>query len=359
MSTMLNKIEDAIADIAAGRPVIVVDDEDRENEGDLIMAASKATPEYVAFFIRHTTGILCTPLTRTEARRLQLSPMVADNVAPLATAFTVSVDYAKDLTTGISAQERCNTVRALANSNVVAEDFVRPGHVFPLIAREGGVLIRSGHTEAAVDMARLAGLPAVGLIAELVNDDGSVKRLPDILTFAAEHKLLVVSIDDLIAYRQQRESLITRTSEGDIQTAIGPARAVVYSTALDAAHHIAVVYGDIGDGRDIVIRLQQEEAVTDVFDPERGSVMRALKKIKAAGRGVIVYLREGAVGVTPTAPHPAGSQASRLEQWREVGLGAQILKDIGVKSIRVLATKERQYMGLSGFGVEILGTERL
>lgn len=359
MTAKLNKIEDAIADIAAGRPVIVVDDEDRENEGDLIMAASKATPEYVAFFIRHTSGILCTPLTRADARRLHLSPMVADNVAPHATAFTVSIDYAKDLTTGISAQERCACIRALANPNVAAEDFVRPGHIFPLIAREGGVLIRSGHTEAAVDMSRLAGLPAVGLIAELVNDDGTVKRLPDILTFAAEHKLLVVSIDDLIAYRQQRESLITRTSEGEIQTAIGPARAVIYSTAFDAAHHIAVVYGDIGDGRDIIIRLQQEDAVADVFDPEHGSVMRALKQIKAAGRGVIIYLREGAVGVTPAVPQPGGSEASRLEQWREIGLGAQILKDLGVKSIRVLATKERQYMGLSGFGVEILATERL
>jgi 3,4-dihydroxy 2-butanone 4-phosphate synthase/GTP cyclohydrolase II len=358
VTTKLDKIEDAIADIAAGRPVIVVDDEDRENEGDLIMAASKATPEYVAFFIRHTSGILCTPLTRSDARRLHLTPMVADNVAPHATAFTVSIDYAKDLTTGISAQERCACIRALANPNVAAEDFVRPGHIFPLIAREGGVLIRSGHTEAAVDMSRLAGLPPVGLIAELVNDDGTVKRLPDILTFAKEHKLLVVSIDDLIAYRQQRESLITRTSEGPISTAIGPAQAVVYSTALDTAHHIAVVYGDIGDGRDIVIRLQQEDAVTDVFNPEQGSVMRALRHIRQAGRGIIIYLREGAVGVTPAAPS-SGSEASRLEQWREVGLGAQILKDLGVKSIRVIATKERQYMGLSGFGVEILGTEKL
>jgi 3,4-dihydroxy 2-butanone 4-phosphate synthase/GTP cyclohydrolase II len=358
VTTKLDKIEDAIADIAAGRPVIVVDDEDRENEGDLIMAASKATPEYVAFFIRHTSGILCTPLTRSDARRLHLAPMVADNVAPHATAFTVSIDYAKDLTTGISAQERCACIRALANPNVAAEDFVRPGHIFPLIAREGGVLIRSGHTEAAVDMSRLAGLPPVGLIAELVNDDGTVKRLPDILTFAKDHKLLVVSIDDLIAYRQQRESLITRTSEGPIETAIGPAQAVVYSTALDTAHHIAVVYGEIGDGRDIVIRLQQEDAVTDVFNPEHGSVMRALRHIKQSGRGIIIYLREGAVGVTPAVPS-SGSEASRLEQWREVGLGAQILKDLGVKSIRVIATKERQYMGLSGFGVEILGTEKL
>ncbi|MBL8710553.1 MAG: 3,4-dihydroxy-2-butanone-4-phosphate synthase [Rhodospirillaceae bacterium] len=359
MTTKLDRIEDAIAAIAAGHPVIVVDDEDRENEGDLIMAAGKATPEHVAFFIRHTSGILCTPLTRADARRLHLTPMVADNVAPHATAFTVSIDYAKDLTTGISAQERCACIRALANPNVGAEDFVRPGHIFPLIARDGGVLIRSGHTEAAVDMARLAGLPPVGLIAELVNDDGTVKRLPDIMTFAAEHKLLVVSIDELIAYRQQRESLITRVSEGEVATAIGPARAIVYSTAFDAAHHIAIVHGDIGDGEDIVIRLQQEEAVADVFDPEHGSVMRALKLIKAAGRGIVIYLREGAVGVQPAIRQAAGSEASRLEQWREIGLGAQILKDLGVKSIRVLATKERQYMGLSGFGVEILSTERL
>jgi 3,4-dihydroxy 2-butanone 4-phosphate synthase/GTP cyclohydrolase II len=359
MPTKLDRIEDAIAAIAAGRPVIVVDDEDRENEGDLIMAAAKATPEHVAFFIRHTSGILCTPLTRADARRLHLTPMVADNVAPHATAFTVSIDYAKDLTTGISAQERCACIRALANPNVGAEDFVRPGHIFPLIAREGGVLIRSGHTEAAVDMSRLAGLPPVGLIAELVNDDGTVKRLPDILTFAAAHKLLVVSIDDLIAYRQQRESLITRTTEGEVQTAIGAARAIVYSTPFDSAHHIAVVFGDIADGNDVMIRLQQEDAVTDVFDPGHSSVMRAMEQIKSAGRGVIIYLREGAVGVQPVIRQSAGSEASRLEQWREIGLGAQILKDLGVKSIRVLATKERQYMGLSGFGVEILSTERL
>ena len=359
MPTKLDKIEDAIAAIAAGQAVIVVDDEDRENEGDLIMAAAKATPEHVAFFIRHTSGILCTPLTRADARRLHLAPMVADNAAPHATAFTVSIDYTKDLTTGISAQERCACIRALANPNVGAEDFVRPGHIFPLIAREGGVLIRSGHTEAAVDMARLAGLAPVGLIAELVNDDGTVKRLPDILTFAKEHKLLVVSIDDLIAYRQQRESLITRVSEGEIQTAIGPARALVYSTAFDTAHHIAVVYGDISAGADITIRLQQEDAVADVFDPAHSSVARALERIKDAKRGVIIYLREGAVGVTPAVKQAAGSEASRMEQWREIGLGAQILKDLGVKSIRLLASKERHYLGLSGFGVEILSTERL
>jgi 3,4-dihydroxy 2-butanone 4-phosphate synthase/GTP cyclohydrolase II len=359
MTSQLDRIEDAIAAIAAGQAVIVVDDEDRENEGDLIMAAQKATPEQVAFFIRHTSGILCTPITQADARRLHLTPMVADNVAPHATAFTVSIDYAKDLTTGISAQERCACIRALANPNVAAEDFVRPGHIFPLIAREGGVLIRSGHTEAAVDMARLAGLPPVGMIAELVNDDGTVKRLPEILKFAAEHKLLVVSIDDLIAYRQQRESLITRTSEGAIQTAIGPARAIVYSTAFDTAHHIAMVFGDIGDGGDIVIRLQQEDAVTDVFNPGESAVRRAMERIKAEGRGIIIYLREGAVGVQPSSRPVAGSEASRLEQWREIGLGAQILRDLGIQSIRVLATRERQYMGLSGFGVEILGTERL
>lgn len=359
MTSQLDSIEDAIAAIAAGKPVIVVDDEDRENEGDLIMAASKATPEHVAFFIRHTSGILCTPITRADARRLHLTPMVADNVAPHATAFTISIDYAKDLTTGISAQERCACIRALANPNVGAEDFVRPGHIFPLIAREGGVLIRSGHTEAAVDMARLAGQPPVGLIAELVNDDGTVKRLPDILKFAAEHNLLVVSIDELIAYRQQRESLITRASEGEIGTAIGTAQAIVYSTAFDTAHHIAVVFGDVGDGNNVMIRLQQEDAVTDVFDPGQSAVQRAMERIRAEGRGIIIYLREGAVGVQPSIKQGAGSEASRLEQWREIGLGAQILRDLGIKSIRVLATRERQYMGLSGFGVEILGTDIL
>ena len=362
----LDPIEAAIADIAAGKPVVVVDDEDRENEGDIIMAAAKATPEWVAFTIRHTSGILCVPLPISEARRLNLSPMVADNDAPLSTAFTVSVDVREGLTTGISGEERCNTIRALANHNAGPRDFVRPGHIFPLVAREGGVLMRTGHTEAAVDLARLAGLPPIGLLAELVNDDGSVKKGPEIEVFARAHGLKLVSIDDLIAYRQQREKLITRVSTTKVQTAAGPATAIVYSTPFDAAHHVALVAGDLSATQSggVLVRLHREDTVGDVFCQGQGTMARVLAAIRKEGRGVVIYLREGAVGVaaqgqTEEGGSGANSSVSRREQWREIGLGAQILKDLGVQTIRVLSTKERQFKGLAGFGVEIVGTELL
>ncbi len=361
MGIELDDIAEAITAIADGRPVIVVDDEERENEGDLVLAAAKTSPEWMAFMVRHTSGIICAPITQGEARRLGLQPMVADNDAPFATAFTVSVDYREGVTTGISAEERTMTVRALANNNCGPRDFVRPGHIFPLIARDGGVLIRTGHTEAAVDLARLAGLPPVGVIGELVNDDGTVKKGHQIEAFAREHKLLLVSIDDLISYRQQRERLITRVSEATIETAIGPAKAIVYSTPFDSAHHVAVVFGEIGDGRGVLARLHREETIGDVFWAGHSAIARSLERIGTAGRGVIVYLREGAVGVIAqprTGEADRGRrERARHEQWREIGLGAQILKDLGVRSIRVIGTRERQYVGLSGFGVEIEGTE--
>ena len=358
MGLALDSIAKAIEEIAAGRPVIVVDDEDRENEGDLVMAASRATAEHMAFMIRHTSGIICAPLPLSEARRLSLQPMVADNDAPLSTAFTVSVDYREGLTTGISADERAATCRALANHNTGPRDFVRPGHVFPLIARDGGVLMRTGHTEAAVDLARLAGLPPIGVIGELVNDDGSVKKGQDIEAFARQHKLLLVSIDDLIAYRQSREKLVSRVSATKTDTIIGPAQAIVYETPFDTAHHVAIVFGDIGDGRDVMARLHREDTIGDVFSGGRGPIARALERIKAAKRGVIVYLRAGAVGVVAEGrKEEAGLSDFRREQWREIGLGAQILKDLGVASIRVIGSKEREYKGLTGFGVEIAGTE--
>jgi len=358
----LDSIEAAIADIAAGKPVVVVDDEDRENEGDIIMAAAKATPEWVAFTIRHTSGILCVPLPLSEARRLNLQPMVADNDAPLSTAFTVSVDVREGLTTGISAEERCNTIRALANHNAAPRDFVRPGHIFPLVAREGGVLMRTGHTEAGVDLARLAGLPPVGMLAELVNDNGSVKKGAEIEAFAREHGLKLVSIDDLIAYRQQRERLITRVSTTKVATAAGPATAIVYATPFDAAHHVALVVGDLAASQDsgVLVRLHREDTVGDVFTGSTSTMARVLAAISKEGRGVVIYLREGAVGVAAQGRHDeAGADASRREQWREIGLGAQILQDLGVRSIRVLSAKERQFKGLAGFGVEIAGTVKL
>lgn len=361
MNLKLDDIDKAIAEIAAGRPVIVVDDEDRENEGDLVMAAAMATPEWVGFIIRYSGGVLCAPLPHSEAKRLQLWPMVNENDAPLATAFTVSVDYREGLTTGISADERCNTIRALANNNTGPNEFVRPGHIFPLIAREGGVLIRTGHTEAAVDLARLAGAPPVGLISELVNDDGSVKKGIEIQEFAREHNLALVSIDALIAYRRLRETLISRVSESETLTEIGLARAIVYETPFDTAEHLALVFGDLGDGQNVLTRLQRENTIEDVFNSKSGPILASLARIEAVGRGIVVYLRQGAVGVAAAGGggrrEVEETLIARDEQWREVGLGAQILKDIGAKSIRVLGTRERQYIGLTGFGVEISGTE--
>lgn len=362
-----SRVAEAIRAFERGEMLVVTDDDDRENEGDLIVAASLVTAEQMAFMIRHTSGIVCAPMTREAARRLRLDPMVADNDAPLSTAFTISVDYRHGLTTGISAEERCSTVRGLANPNAGAADFVRPGHVFPLVAREGGVLMRSGHTEAAVDLCRLAGQPEVGVISELVNDDGSVKRGPEVAAFAAEHGLQMVSVADLIAWRQRMERLVERVSEQPVETIAGPAYAVTYSTPYDPMHHVAVVYGDILDGRNVPVRLQLESVLDDVFGGARvmDDVMR---DFAARGRGVVVYLREGSVGVARNVGRPRSdlsaaemeehqSAQAREEQWREVGLGAQILKDLGVNSITLLASRQRHYVGLEGFGIVIEGTE--
>ena len=361
----LDGIEQAVGAIKAGELIVVVDDDDRENEGDLIMAASQATPEQVAFMIRHTSGILCTPVTEDDARRLRLDPMVSVNDAPLGTAFTISVDYKHGLTTGISADERCATVRALANDNTGAEEFVRPGHIFPLIARNGGVLMRSGHTEAAVDLARMADLPPVGLLAELVNDDGTVKRGQALFAFAREHGLKIVSVADLIAYRQARERLVARVGAFDLDTEIGPARGYAYETPFDPVQHVALVYGDIGDGRGVPARLHREDVVCDVFGG-RSLLASVAKAFGENGRGVLVYLREGTAGVPAqalTAPDDArprtNSEQERQRRWLDIGLGAQILRDLGITSIHLLTTAPRQYIGLTGFGITIDRTELL
>ncbi|HYB08522.1 MAG TPA: 3,4-dihydroxy-2-butanone-4-phosphate synthase [Alphaproteobacteria bacterium] len=362
MNAKFDAIDVAIARVAAGHPIVVVDDEDRENEGDLIMAAACATPEYVALMVRHTSGILCTPLRHEDARRLNLWPMVADNRAPMSTAFTVSVDYRSGLTTGISAKERCATIRALADPSSTAEDFVRPGHIFPLIAKDGGVLNRTGHTEAAVDLARLAGLPPVGLLAELVNDDGSVQKGAQVAAFAEKHGFPIISIANLIAYRQARESLVRRIAEETIETSIGRALAVGYETTLDRTRHMAVIFGQIGDGRNILTRLQREDVVADIFDHRRSPIAAALQKIAEEGKGVVVYLRQGSdavVGHGRGDEAPRSSEVQRVQQWHEIGLGAQILRDLGITSIRILGTRQREYVGLSGFGIEIVKTEIL
>ena len=339
----LNTIEEAIKAIAQGEMIIVVDDDDRENEGDLIVAASKATVQQIAFMVRHTSGILCAPMLPERARQLQLDPMVRNNNAPLGTAFTVSVDYREGLTTGISAEERTNTLRALANGNVAAEDFVRPGHVFPLISRDGGVLVRSGHTEATTD-------------------------------FAKEHKLKIVSIADLITYRRSREKLVTRVSEFEVATEIGTAMAIAYATPFDSVQHLALVFGDIEGAKSVPVRIHREELISDVFGQrsigQPNLMSKALAQIDHARMGVVVYLREGAAGVhSPTLKEQAGAQGAsepatdsekkRDQHWRDVGIGAQILRDLGLSSITLLTTHHFDYVGLSGFDIRIAGTEMI
>jgi len=352
------RVDAVIAAFARGELVVVTDDDDRENEGDLFIAASMCTPEKMAFIIRHTSGIVCAPMSADDARRLRLDPMVAANDAPLGTAFTVTVDVRHGLTTGISAEERTNTVRALANGNAGAADFVRPGHVFPLVAKEGGVLMRSGHTEACIDLCNLAGVPPVGVLSELMNDDGTVMRGPAVTAFAQKHNLKQVSIADLIAYRQAREKLVKRVGEFPVKSEIGTLTGYAYVTPFDAVQHMAFVHGKIGDGKNVLARLHRADIIRDVFGGAH-PVHAALQRIKQDGRGVIVFLRDGTAGV-PTHAIPSGEQGSealRTQQWREVGLGAQILKDLGISSIRLLTSAKLTYVGLAGFGIEITDTE--
>lgn len=364
----LNTIEEAIAAIAAGELVVVVDDTDRENEGDLIMAATKATPERIAFMIRHTSGIICVPMPGERADQLNLQPMVANNRDPMRTAFTVTVDYRVGLTTGISAEERANTIQALSNDNCVAGDFLRPGHIFPLISREGGVLTRSGHTEAATDLAGLAGLPPIGVLAEVVNDDGTVKRLPGLMAFAEEHGLKIVSIEDLIQYRLERENFVRRVDS--FETALGGRQVSVhvYETPLDPLQHFAITVGTVAGADGVPCRIHRQHILSDLLQgstTSKGWLDSALARFD--DRGAFVMIREPAVlrpddERKPGAPEDGERHLSarqRRSRWREIGVGAQILRDLGIRSIVLLSSHDRQYVGVQGFGIQIVGTEIL
>jgi 3,4-dihydroxy 2-butanone 4-phosphate synthase/GTP cyclohydrolase II len=353
--SMSDSVNDTLEAFARGEIVVVTDDDDRENEGDMIVAGAHCTTEKMAFIIRNGCGIVCAPLTADDAKRLHLAPMVAVNDAPLGTAFTVSVDAKHGLTTGISAEQRCNTVRALANGNMGAGDFVRPGHVFPLIAKDGGVLMRSGHTEAAIDLCNLSGLPPVAVICELANDDGTVMVGPQISVFADKHKLKRISVAELIAYRQAREKLVERVSTHKVKSPIGELICYAYRTRFDPVLHFAFVHGSLGDGREVPARLHRADILNDIFGG--GSLERCLKRFKEEGRGVLVYLRDGAAGVPLNVAGAESNEDTRQTLWREVGLGAQILRDLGVTSIRLRSDSPRKYVGLAGFGVEIAAVE--
>ncbi|MCG6205208.1 3,4-dihydroxy-2-butanone-4-phosphate synthase [Rhodopseudomonas sp. HC1] len=356
---MAHPIQDVLQAFAAGEIVVVTDDDDREGEGDLVVAASLCTAEKMAFIIRHTSGIVCAPITMDDARRLRLDPMVAHNDSNHTTAFTVSIDYKPDNGTGISADERASCCRALANPNAGAADFARPGHIFPLIARDGGVLMRSGHTEAAVDLCRLASLPPVGVISELMNDDGTVTKGAQVVEFAKKHNLKLVTIADLIAHRQAREKLIERVATFPLESPIGPMQGYAYRSPFDSIAHVACVYNGIGDGRNVLTRFHKPNIVKEIFTGAR-RMEAVLEHFKKNGSGVLVYLRDGAAGV-PVAPidEPKSAEADRHRQWREIGVGAQILRDLGVSSIRHLTSSQFDYKGLSGFGIEIVSNEHL
>ena len=367
----LDSVEQAIADIAAGKAVVVVDDEDRENEGDLIFAASKATPELMAFTIRYSSGVICAPLPAAELDRLEIPLMTPHNRDKLRTAYTVSVDARDGVSTGISAADRAHTVRVLADSATEPWELTRPGHVFPLRPRAGGVLVRRGHTEAAVDLARLAGLTPAGVLVEVVNDDGTMKRGPELRVFADEHGLSMISIDALVRYRRRHENLVERVAETRLPTRHGDFTAYGYTITVDGSEHVALVHGDLGGPDPVLTRVHSECLTGDVFGSDRcdcgPQLDEALERIVAEGRGVVVYLRghEGrGIGLV------AKLQAYQLQDGgrdtvdanldlglpadaRHYGTATQILKDLKIESVRLMTNNPDKVTNLEEYGVEV------
>ena len=358
-------VEKAIAEIAAGNLVIVTDDENRENEGDLVMAASKATPETINMMIQHAGGLICVPTTFHQLRRLGINQMVSDNRESQKTDFSVSVDAADGITTGISAYDRAHTIRLLADPEASPEALVQPGHVFPLRSRAGGVLERAGHTEAAVDLASLAGLHPSGVICEILNPDGTLARQEELIQFKERFDLVMVSIAQLIEYRHQREKLVEKLVVQPFQNEFGEFNLHLFRSILDGRVHIALTVGDLGDGI-VPVRVQSENLLGDVFrGRDSGKVLeKAMRRIQREGRGVILYIAQphGGIAVEQIrkvdGKTAAPLQATRMD-FRDYGLGAQILAELGLHRIRILSPRPRKVVGLEGYGLEIVEHVRI